>query len=147
MLTMSPVFVGAVAWALCAGAPARAAKIENLNKLGKESYFAYVEKAVGAKSQPKTTAKTVGKLRLKTGEGTDDLVLVIARTTDSKDRVWLKVYSPMRRSLPAPSIASRRNRITALGDAFANVMDSCRSRPPDSALNGMSFNRCRSTSF
>ena len=57
--------------------------IESLQKLGKESYFAYVEKAVPAKAEAKASARTVGKLTLKTGEGTDDLVLVIARTTDS----------------------------------------------------------------
>ena len=73
MLTKSSVVLGAVAIALIAAAPARAAKIENLNNLGKESYFAYVEKAVGAKSQPKTTAKTVGKLRLKNGIVTNTL--------------------------------------------------------------------------
>ena len=49
-----------------------------------------------AKKDPKTTARTVGKLKLKTGEGTDDLVLVLARTTDSQDRVWLKVRLPIR---------------------------------------------------
>src|SRR3954465_10543250 len=96
VLKTHSVVLGAVAIALIAAAPARAAKIENLNKLGKESYFAYVEKAVGAKAQPKTSAKTVGKLKLKTGEGTDALVLVIARTTDSQDRVWLKVRLPIR---------------------------------------------------
>ena len=96
MLNRHFAVLGAVAIALIAAAPARAAKIENLNKLGKESYYAFVEKAVGAKAEPETTAKTVGKLRLKTGEGTDDLVLVIARTTDSKDRVWLKVRLPIR---------------------------------------------------
>ena len=49
--------LGAVAITLIAAAPARAAKIENLSKLGKESYYAFVEKAVGAKSQPKTAAR------------------------------------------------------------------------------------------
>src|SRR6478752_6014293 len=88
--------VAAAAIALIAAAPAHAAKVENLQKLGKLSYFAYVEKAVPAKAQPKTSARTVGKLRLKTGEKTDDLVSVIARTTDSKDRVWLKVRLPIR---------------------------------------------------
>jgi len=96
VLQKTSVVVGAVAIALIPAAPAHAAKIENLNQLGKHSYYAFVDKAVGAKSQPKTTARTVGKLRLKTGEGTDDLVLVIARTTDSKDRVWLKVRLPIR---------------------------------------------------
>jgi len=81
---------------LIAAAPAHAARIENLNKPGTESYYAFVEKAVGAKSQPKTSAKTVGNLRRKTGEGTDDLVLVIARTTDRKGRVWLKARLPIR---------------------------------------------------
>ncbi|HEY6889220.1 MAG TPA: L,D-transpeptidase [Solirubrobacter sp.] len=96
MLNRHFAVLGAVAIALIAAAPARAAKIENLQKLGKESYFAYVEKAVPAKKDPKTTAKTVGRLKLKTGEGTDDLVLVLARTTDAKERVWLKVRLPIR---------------------------------------------------
>ena len=88
--------VAAAAIALIAAAPAHAATVENLEKLGQESYFAYVEKAVPAKAEPKSSAKTVGKLTLKTGEKTDDLVLVIARTTDSADRVWLKVRLPIR---------------------------------------------------
>ena len=46
MLDEVSVVLGAVAIALIAAAPAHAAKIENLNKLGKESYFAFVEKAV-----------------------------------------------------------------------------------------------------
>ena len=88
--------VAAVAIALIATAPAQAATVENLQKLGKESYFAYVEKAVPAKAEPKASAKTVGKLKLKTGEGTDDLVLVLARTTDEDEQVWLKVRLPIR---------------------------------------------------
>jgi lipoprotein-anchoring transpeptidase ErfK/SrfK len=88
--------LAAAAIALIAAAPAHAAKVENLQKLGKESYFAYVEKAVPAKAQAKSSARTVGRLTRKTGEGTDDLVLVIARTTDRKDRVWLKVRLPIR---------------------------------------------------
>lgn len=86
----------AAAIALIAAAPAHAAKVENLQKLGKESYFAYVEKAVPAKAQARSSARTVGRLTRKTGEGTDDLVLVLARTTDSRDRVWLKVRLPIR---------------------------------------------------
>ena len=46
MLKKNSVVLGAVAIALIAAAPARAAKIENLNKLGKQSYYAFVEKAV-----------------------------------------------------------------------------------------------------
>jgi lipoprotein-anchoring transpeptidase ErfK/SrfK len=88
--------LAAVAIALIAAAPARAAKIENLQRLGKRSYFAYVDKAVPAKAQAKTSARTVGRLTRKTGEDTDDLVLVLARTTDSRKRVWLKVRLPIR---------------------------------------------------
>ena len=51
---------------------------------------------MAAKAQPKDSAKTVGKLTTKTGEGTDDLVLVLARTTDDDDQVWLKVRLPIR---------------------------------------------------
>lgn len=88
--------VAAAAIALIAAAPAQAAKIESLQKLGKLSHFAYVEKAVKAKAKPDTSAKTVGKLTKKTGEKTDDLVLVLSRTTDENDRVWLKVRLPIR---------------------------------------------------
>lgn len=88
--------VVAAAAALVAAAPAQAAKVENLQKLGRESYYAFVEKAVPAKAQPNASARTVGKLTLKTGEGTDDLVLVLSRTTDEKDQVWLKVRLPIR---------------------------------------------------
>ena len=93
----SSVVLGAVAIALIAAAPARAAKIENLNKLGKESYFAFVEKAVRREVPAEDHARRrSASCSSKTGEGTDDLVLVIARTTDRKDRVWLKVRLPIR---------------------------------------------------
>jgi lipoprotein-anchoring transpeptidase ErfK/SrfK len=88
--------LAAAAIALIAAAPAHAAKVENLQKLGERSYYAFVEKAVPAKAQAKASARIVGRLTRKTGEGTDDLVLVIARTTDSRKRVWLKVRLPVR---------------------------------------------------
>ena len=65
-------------------------------KLGRESYFAFVEQKVSAKAEAKDSAKTVGRLTTKTGEGTDDLVLVLARTTDDDDQVWLQVRLPIR---------------------------------------------------
>lgn len=91
----SLVVAAAVAF-LAPAASAHAAKVENLQKLGRKSHFAYVEKAVPARAAAKSSAKAVGKLRLKTGEGTNDLVLVLARTTDAKDQVWLKVRLPIR---------------------------------------------------
>jgi lipoprotein-anchoring transpeptidase ErfK/SrfK len=77
-------------------APAYAAKVENLQKLGRESYYAFVEQKAEAKAEPKASAKTVGRLTTKTGEGTDDLVLVLSRTTDEDEQVWLKVRLPIR---------------------------------------------------
>ena len=89
--------VSAAAVALFASAaPAHAAKVESLQKLGRESYYAFVEQKVQAKAEPKDNAKTVGRLTTKTGEGTDDLVLVLARTTDEDEQVWLKVRLPIR---------------------------------------------------
>jgi lipoprotein-anchoring transpeptidase ErfK/SrfK len=88
--------VGAAAAFFVVAAPAHAAKVENLQKLGRESYYAFVERAVPAKAKPAKKARTVGRLTRRTGEGTDDLVLVLARTTDADDQVWLKVRLPIR---------------------------------------------------
>jgi len=41
-------------------------------------------------------------------------------------RVWWNVNSPSRRSVPASSTASRRAICVAVGDAFINVIGSCR---------------------
>ena len=97
MMRFSRLGVAAAAVAFFASAaPAYAAKVENLQKLGRESYYAFVEQKAKAKAEPKDSAKTVGRLTTKTGEGTDDLVLVIARKTDDDEQVWLKVRLPIR---------------------------------------------------
>jgi lipoprotein-anchoring transpeptidase ErfK/SrfK len=85
----------AAAVVLAAAAPAQAAKVERVGKLGKTSYFAFVEKAGPARSAPKASAKTVAKLKTKSPEGTDDLVLVLDRTV-VKDEEWLRVRLPVR---------------------------------------------------
>jgi len=90
-------YVVAIALALAVfAAPAQAADVESLQKLGKESFYAFVEKAEPARAEPSASAKTVAKLTRKTSEGTDDLVLVIARTTDDNGKVWLQVRLPVR---------------------------------------------------
>ena len=86
----------AAAFALAAAAPAHAAKIEHVSRPGKLSYFAFVEKAEKVRSQPKASARTVSKLTKKSPEGTDDLVLVLDRTTVKK-QVWLRVQVHTRR--------------------------------------------------
>jgi len=49
----------AVAFLAAAAAPAQA-KIQNLYHPGKETFFAFVDTAVAAHSQPKGSARTVG---------------------------------------------------------------------------------------
>jgi lipoprotein-anchoring transpeptidase ErfK/SrfK len=85
----------AAAIALAVAAPAQAAKIERLHKPGKRSYFAFVERAEPARAKPRASARTVAKLTLKTGEGTDDLVHVLERT-EVRDKTWLRVRLPVR---------------------------------------------------
>lgn len=81
---------------LCSPGHARAAKIENLNHLGKQSYFVFVNQATIARSGPATSAKQVAKVGLRTGDKTDELLLVLARTTDDNGNDWLQVRLPVR---------------------------------------------------
>ena len=86
----------AAAIVLAAAAPAQAAtKVEHLSRPGKESFFGFVEKAETVRAQPKASARKVSKLTRKSPEGTDDLVMVLDRTT-VKDKVWLRVRLPIR---------------------------------------------------
>src|SRR6478735_2926439 len=85
----------AAAISIAAAAPAHAAKVEHVSKLGRTSYFAFVEKAGAARAQPKTSARTVAKLKLKSPEKTDDLVLVLDRTIVD-DQEWLRVRLPVK---------------------------------------------------
>jgi len=99
-LRMAMTAVGAAIFALAA-APvaadaARIERIERLDQLGKRSYFAFVEKAEVARTAPATTAAPVAKLTRRSTVGTDDLVAVVARTVDERDRVWLQVRLPVR---------------------------------------------------
>jgi hypothetical protein len=88
--------LGAIVLTLVLAAPAQAADVESLEQLGKESYFAFVERADVVRAEPSTSARKVTKLTRKSPEGTDDLVSVIARTTDDSGREWLQVRLPIR---------------------------------------------------
>jgi lipoprotein-anchoring transpeptidase ErfK/SrfK len=85
----------AVALVAAATAPAQA-KTQNLYHPGKETFFAFVDRAVAAHAQPKGSARTVGRLKTRTGDQTDELVLVLASTTDEQDRTWYQVRMPIR---------------------------------------------------
>jgi hypothetical protein len=85
----------AAALLLAAAAPAQAAEIERVSTPGKTSYWAFVDRAETARAKPKRSAKAVAKLTLRTPEDTDDLVLVLDRTT-TDGREWLRVRLPVR---------------------------------------------------
>jgi lipoprotein-anchoring transpeptidase ErfK/SrfK len=87
--------VTAVALLLAAAVPAQGAPIESQSRPGKESYFAYVNEAATARAEPSAGAKTVAKLRLRTPVGTDEVVLVLARTVVDEQE-WLRVRLPVR---------------------------------------------------
>jgi lipoprotein-anchoring transpeptidase ErfK/SrfK len=88
-------FALAVAFLAAAAAPAQA-KTENLYHPGKATFFAFVDRAVAAHAQAKASARTVGRLKTRTGDKTDELVLVLASTTDEQDRTWYQVRLPIR---------------------------------------------------
>jgi lipoprotein-anchoring transpeptidase ErfK/SrfK len=82
--------------ALPAPAAAAPAKVEHLEKLGQRSYFAFVDRAAVARSAPSDGARAITTLTTRSPVGTDDLVLVLARTTDAAGKVWLQVRLPVR---------------------------------------------------
>src|SRR5262245_56187125 len=77
---LSRTVVVAAALLLAAATPAHAAPIESLDHPGKESFYAFVNRADVARAQPKQSAKAVAKLTLRSPEKTDDLVRVLSRT-------------------------------------------------------------------
>jgi lipoprotein-anchoring transpeptidase ErfK/SrfK len=92
--------IGAILLALSAAAPAPAAaapaKVEKLQHLGRQSYYAFVNHAAPARTAPSGTAHAIAKLTRRSPVGTDDLVLVLARTKDSAGHSWYQVRLPVR---------------------------------------------------
>jgi len=69
--------------------------VVRVSTLGKQSYFAFVDKATKAHTQPSEKAKTVAKLKTRSPVATDDLVFVLA-STEVKGKTWLQVRLPVR---------------------------------------------------
>jgi L,D-transpeptidase catalytic domain len=91
--------LGACLLALIAAAPATGAapaRVEHLQHLGRQSYFAFVNRATVARTKPDASAPEVAKVTTRSPVGTDDLVLVLARTTDAAGHTWLQVRLPVR---------------------------------------------------
>jgi lipoprotein-anchoring transpeptidase ErfK/SrfK len=107
--------VGATLLALIAAAPAPAAaataRVEKLQRLGVQSYYAFVNDAASARRAPREGAQAITPLRRRSPVGTDDLVLVLARTADSAGHTWYQVRLPVR-----PNGTTGWVRASALGE-------------------------------
>jgi lipoprotein-anchoring transpeptidase ErfK/SrfK len=79
-----------------AGASGSVAEVERLEQPGKLSYHAFVEQRAQARTRPDASAPVVTRLRLRTEDRTDELVLVVARRIDDAGTSWLKVRLPVR---------------------------------------------------
>ena len=72
-------------------APAR----EVLSKPGDISRWAFVLRKAIVRKTPDPTAKAVTRLRLRTQDGTDELVMVLERQIDPSGRHWVRVRLPI----------------------------------------------------
>jgi hypothetical protein len=91
--------LGASLLALTTAAPATGpppARVEQLQHLGTKSYFAFVDRKTTARTRPDASAPAVAAVTTRSPVGTDDLVLVLARTTDAAGHSWLQVRLPVR---------------------------------------------------
>lgn len=70
--------------------------IENLDHPGESSHYAFVNRREWARAKPDSSSRVVTRLKLRTEDDTDELLLVLARTTDGQGRVWLRARLPVR---------------------------------------------------
>ncbi len=71
-------------------------ELTRLSRPGNLSHWAFVDRRVAARARPDADARVVGRLRLKTEDGTDELVMALASTTDEEGREWVRVRLPIR---------------------------------------------------
>jgi hypothetical protein len=76
--------------------PNRPGKVQDLDRPGFSSFFAFVNHRVVARARPRASARAITRLRLTTQDGTDELVGVLARRVDAAGRSWLRVRLPIR---------------------------------------------------
>ena len=110
----SALLLGAALLALVVAAPAPGAapaRVEHLQHLGTQSYFAFVNHAATARTRPDAAAPAVARVTTRSPVGTDDLLLVLARTTDAAGHRWLQVRLPVR-----PNGTTGWVRASALGE-------------------------------
>jgi lipoprotein-anchoring transpeptidase ErfK/SrfK len=92
------VLIGIVGLALVLPASASASTVtarEVLSHPGQVSRWAFVNHRAIVRKTPDPKAKAVARLRLKTQDRTDELVLALERVTDDSGRVWVRVRLPI----------------------------------------------------
>ena len=97
---MGAVFAAALV-AVVMPAPTASAReqsggVERLSQPGVLSRWGFVERRVVARVKPDHGARVVGRLGLRTEDGTGELVLALARTRDEDGRWWVQVRLPVR---------------------------------------------------
>ena len=73
-----------------------AAEVTTLSEPGVLSHWAFVDRRVAARARPDADARVVARLKLKTEDGTDELVMALASTYDADGREWVQVRLPIR---------------------------------------------------
>ncbi len=95
-LLLIPALDLAVPAASAAEGKPQANDVTRLTRPGILSRWGFVERRVSARTEPDPTARVVGKLSLRTEDGTDELVLALARKRGTDGRQWLRVRLPIR---------------------------------------------------
>lgn len=76
-------------------APVTWPAVEVLSTPGEVSRYAFTLRKAIARRAPDPKAKAIARLRLKTQDGTDELLMVLERTHDAAGRPWLRVRLPI----------------------------------------------------
>lgn len=71
-------------------------EVTRLSRPGTLSRWGFVARRVSARTAPDPNAAVVGRLGLKTEDGTDELVLALERTRGADGRQWVRVRLPIR---------------------------------------------------
>src|SRR3954464_8124809 len=66
-----------------------------LSQPGQVSRWAFVDHTAVVRQTPDPQAKAVSRLRLRTQDGTDELVLALERETDEAGSAWVRVRLPV----------------------------------------------------
>ena len=77
------------------GCSADRSRIEILSNPGHLSRWAFVLHAGIARAHPRSDAKAVARLRLRTQDGTSELVMLLSRFVDLTGRRWVRVRLPI----------------------------------------------------